>query len=132
MIFRDLADLDNNGQLTRDGFAVAMHLIQKRIAGQELPVVLPLSLIPPSMRNGNIHTVTQQRSPEPVTDLFSFDDPPAVPSQSTGSIVTLQPQQTGPKLAAFAPPSIPPRTATSDPFSMEMRLFIYWIILTVI
>lgn len=108
-----------------------MHLIQKRIAGQELPEVLPPSLVPPSMRNGNIHTASQQRSPEPVTDLFSFDDTPAVPSQSTGSITTLHPQQTGPKLAAFAPPPIPSRSATIDPFSMKTRLFIYWIMLTV-
>lgn len=101
-----------------------MHLIQKRIAGQELPEVLPPSLIPPSMRNGNMYTTTQQRSPEPVTDLFSFDETPAVPSQSTG---TLQPQQTGPKLPTFASPTIPPRAATIDPFSssMKMQLFVY-------
>ena len=126
-LHRDLADLDNNGQLTREGFAVAMHLIQKRIAGQELPEVLPSSLVPPSMRNGNIYTAAQQRSPEPVTDLFSFDETPAVPSQSTGSFATLQPQQTGPKLPAFAPPTIPPRAATMDPFSSSTKpqLFVY-------
>lgn len=126
-LHRDLADLDNNGQLTREGFAVAMHLIQKRIAGQELPEVLPPSLVPPSMRNGSIHATTQQRSPEPVTDLFSFDETPAVPSQPTGSITTLQPQQTGPKLPAFAPPAIPSRAATIDPFSSSTKtqLFVY-------
>ena len=34
---RDLADMNNDGRLTRDGFAVAMHLIQGKLAGKELP-----------------------------------------------------------------------------------------------
>ncbi|KAF8078166.1 hypothetical protein FPV67DRAFT_38614 [Lyophyllum atratum] len=46
----DLADINNDGKLTRDGFAVAMHLIQKKLTGVEIPDALPASLMPPSMR----------------------------------------------------------------------------------
>ncbi|KAF8626191.1 hypothetical protein AX15_005071 [Amanita polypyramis BW_CC] len=117
----DLADLDNNGRLTRDGFAVVLHLIQKRLSRQELPAVLPPSLIPPSMRHNNVtpfSTTTQQRPPEPVNDLFSFDEMPStlpVSSQSTGSINTIQPQNTGPKLSTFTP-TAPPHAMPNDPF----------------
>lgn len=43
----DLADTEQRGRLSRDEFAVAMHLIQKRIAGEALPQALPKSLVPP-------------------------------------------------------------------------------------
>ncbi|KIL69557.1 hypothetical protein M378DRAFT_183991 [Amanita muscaria Koide BX008] len=129
----DLADLDNNGRLTRDCFALAMHLIHKRLSGQELPAVLPPSLIPPSFRNGSAANptpyspVTQQQPPEPVNDLFSFDEPPpapVVPSQITGETAGLQPQQTGQKFPSplnQKPTTIfPPRSlhnVLSDPFN---------------
>jgi len=48
--FRDLADINGDGGLTRDGFAVALYLIQKKLAGTDIPTSLPPSLIPPSMR----------------------------------------------------------------------------------
>ncbi|KAK7466866.1 hypothetical protein VKT23_003929 [Stygiomarasmius scandens] len=72
----DLSDLNNDGRLTRDGFAVAMHLINKKLAGTEIPSSLPPSLIPPSMR-ANVNG-TQ----EPPKDLFSFDEtpPPSAPA----------------------------------------------------
>lgn len=44
----DLADTKQQGRLTRDEFAVAMHLIHKRLRGEPLPNVLPPTLIPPS------------------------------------------------------------------------------------
>ncbi|CAB4483010.1 hypothetical protein RhiirA1_415798 [Rhizophagus irregularis] len=46
----DLADINKSGRLSRDEFAVAMHLITKKMAGVPLPTRLPDSLIPPSMR----------------------------------------------------------------------------------
>lgn len=49
---RDLADMSNDGKLTRDGFAVALHLITGKLAGKEVPSTLPTSLIPPGMRKG--------------------------------------------------------------------------------
>ncbi|GAN04352.1 hypothetical protein MAM1_0061c03812 [Mucor ambiguus] len=44
----DLADIQQRGALSRDEFAVAMHLIHKRLAGEQLPTSLPKTLIPPS------------------------------------------------------------------------------------
>ncbi|KAI7859687.1 hypothetical protein BDC45DRAFT_475663 [Circinella umbellata] len=44
----DLADTNQQGRLTREQFAVAMHLIHKRLQGDALPNTLPQTLIPPS------------------------------------------------------------------------------------
>ncbi|KAG6853449.1 hypothetical protein C0991_004307 [Blastosporella zonata] len=46
----DLADLNNDQRLTREEFAIAMHLIEQRLNGAELPCILPTSMIPPSLR----------------------------------------------------------------------------------
>ena len=43
----ELADLDADGRLTLDEFAIAMHLVTRRLAGDTLPHVLPPSLAPP-------------------------------------------------------------------------------------
>ena len=51
VIFRDLADIHQRGSLNRDEFAIAMHLIHKRLAGDELPKTLPSMLLPPTERN---------------------------------------------------------------------------------
>lgn len=48
----DLADTQQRGKLSREEFAVAMHLIHKRLAGQPIPRQLPATLIPPSARQG--------------------------------------------------------------------------------
>ncbi|XP_062511538.1 intersectin-1-like [Corticium candelabrum] len=45
-----LADIDNDGRLSNEEFAVAMHLVDEVQAGRQLPTSLPVSLIPPSMR----------------------------------------------------------------------------------
>ncbi len=64
----DLADINSEGQLNRDEFAVAMYLIrQQRGKGSPpLPATLPPSLIPPSMRN--------QPRPVPQTTAPVFDN----------------------------------------------------------
>ena len=41
-----MADSEHDGQLTRDDFAVAMHLIRQKLAGRELPT--PTSGLPSS------------------------------------------------------------------------------------
>jgi hypothetical protein len=48
----DLADTQQRGKLSRDEFAVAMHLIHKRLGGQPIPRQLPATLVPPSSRSG--------------------------------------------------------------------------------
>lgn len=50
-IYRDLADINKDGHLTRDGFAIAMHLIHGKLAGKEVPKSLPPSLIASFMRS---------------------------------------------------------------------------------
>ncbi|GAB0144009.1 hypothetical protein EsHS_00004506 [Epichloe bromicola] len=55
----DLADFNSQGQLNREGFAVAMYLIRQQRSGSggPLPGTLPPNLLPPSVRN--------QRQPPP-------------------------------------------------------------------
>ena len=75
----DLADINSEGQLTRDEFAVAMYLIrqQKRDSTYVLPQTLPADLIPPSMRR---QPVTPQQSIAP-----AFDNPAITPAQKSAA-----------------------------------------------
>jgi hypothetical protein len=47
----NLADAGNKGKLNMDEFAVAMHLIYRKLNGYPLPNRLPPELVPPSTRN---------------------------------------------------------------------------------
>jgi hypothetical protein len=111
--YRDLADINNDGRLTRDGFAVAMHLIQSNLSGKDIPISLPPTLVPPSMRTAPFGAAAAPPKPqEPVRDLLWDDSPP--PSATTSSYPQhiLQPQTTG---APLSPPSAP----HSAPFSQD-------------
>ncbi|KAM8851325.1 epidermal growth factor receptor substrate 15-like 1 isoform 2-T2 [Spinachia spinachia] len=46
----DLSDVDNDGQLDREEFTVAMHLVYRAMENEPVPTTLPTSLIPPSKR----------------------------------------------------------------------------------
>ncbi|XP_076762151.1 EH domain-containing protein 3-like [Xylocopa sonorina] len=46
-----LSDVDHDGFLDADEFALAKHLIQVKLEGYDLPATLPDHLIPPSKRN---------------------------------------------------------------------------------
>ncbi|XP_053394961.1 epidermal growth factor receptor substrate 15-like 1 isoform X3 [Mercenaria mercenaria] len=46
----ELSDIDKDGYLDRDEFALAMHLVHKGMAKEPLPPTLPLNLVPPSKR----------------------------------------------------------------------------------
>ncbi|KAL1730302.1 hypothetical protein EV714DRAFT_211293 [Schizophyllum commune] len=129
----DLADINNDGRLNRDGFAIAMHLIQKKLAGQEIPATLPPTLIPPSMRGQTapaqspfMQAPAQPPPPqEPMRDLFNFDDeppatmsPPLAPQATGGNTLSAQPTGTA---SAFKPATAPVPAFTSpahaqDPF----------------
>ncbi|KAL8645407.1 MAG: hypothetical protein Q9226_007319, partial [Calogaya cf. arnoldii] len=78
-----LADPGNRGRLDMDEFAVAMHLIYRKLNGYPVPNQLPPELVPPSTRNfaDSIGTVKS---------LLSQD---AETRKNTGSF--LQPQKTG-------------------------------------
>ena len=98
--------MNRDGRLTKDGFAVAFHLIQSKLSGNALPATLPASLVPPSLR-GTVQPSPppQQPAQDTIHDLL-WDDPPppsgaappAIPPQSTQP--PLQPQRTGPLNAA--------------------------------
>lgn len=46
-----LSDIDKDGFLDMDEFALAMHLIQIKVEGHDLPVEIPDHLVPPSKRD---------------------------------------------------------------------------------
>ncbi|KAI0371769.1 hypothetical protein BV20DRAFT_965041 [Pilatotrama ljubarskyi] len=113
----DLADLNNDGRLTRDGFAVAMHLIQGKLAGKDVPSALPLSLIPPALRGSGsaLAGSSQPAVPEAIKDLLWDDSPPASATAPTHSGLTLQPQATGSMSPRPAPTMSPPPRGTPVP-----------------
>lgn len=62
-----LSDHGNKGKLNMDEFAVAMHLIYRKLNGHPLPAQLPSELIPPSTRNfsesiGTVKSLLSQES----------------------------------------------------------------------
>jgi hypothetical protein len=78
-----LSDPNNRGRLNLDEFAVAMHLIYRKLNGYPVPNRLPAELIPPSTRNLN-------DSIGSVKSLLSRD---AEERKRSGAF--LQPQKTG-------------------------------------
>lgn len=47
-----LSDVDKDGQLDADEFALAMHLVRLQVGGKPLPATLPAEMVPPSKRAG--------------------------------------------------------------------------------
>ncbi|KAH8698270.1 hypothetical protein BGW36DRAFT_375788 [Talaromyces proteolyticus] len=78
-----LSDPHNRGRLNLDEFAVAMHLIYRRLNGYPVPNRLPPELVPPSTRNLNDSIGTMK-------SLLSQD---AETRKASGAF--LQPQKTG-------------------------------------
>ncbi|KAJ1899725.1 hypothetical protein LPJ66_001921 [Kickxella alabastrina] len=75
----DLADVNHNGKLSREEFAVAMHLINLRLAGGEIPDTLPPMLVPPSMRKASItsnsmHNLSPQMRPASARSHLQYGD----------------------------------------------------------
>lgn len=44
-----LADVDNDGMLDQQEFCLAMYLIDCKLAGNDLPSLLPAHLVPPPL-----------------------------------------------------------------------------------
>jgi actin cytoskeleton-regulatory complex protein PAN1 len=78
-----LSDPNNKGRLNMDEFAVAMHLIYRKLNGYPIPARLPPELVPPSTKNFN-------SSIDTVKGLLSQD---AEARKTSGAF--LQPQKTG-------------------------------------
>ena len=137
----DLADINSEGQLTADEFAVAMYLIrQQRSKTTErdvLPQQLPPNLIPPSMRRqpiapqqptapafDNAANTTAPRSAS--EDLFGLD---AITSPPPPAAAPLQAKSTGDSSNYATPPrgqaSPPPTSApTSAQATSHFKPFI--------
>lgn len=116
----DLSDINSQGHLNRDQFAVAMYLIRQQRTGRStaLPSTLPANLIPPSMR-------TLQR---PQTANSAFNPPPPVvqppPPQPKSALDDLFGLDSGtPSPAPPAPAQAPMSTGGSnanDPFNTNV------------
>lgn len=105
----DLADLHKDGRLTQEGFAIALHLINGKLTGKEVPDTLPSSLIPPAMR------VPAQPQPSSIQqDLWLLGD---TPPPSASAPVTFSPPPAVQRAAS------PPQLALRQPaFSLERNL----------
>ncbi|RDA82509.1 hypothetical protein CP532_3177, partial [Ophiocordyceps camponoti-leonardi (nom. inval.)] len=96
----DLADFNSQGQLTTEGFAVAMYLIRQQRGGRSaaLPATLPANLIPPSVRAQQRPAsafdpppMTQPPPPQPksaLDDLFGLDSSAPAPAPAQTSTPT--------------------------------------------
>ncbi|KAF2141786.1 uncharacterized protein K452DRAFT_308847 [Aplosporella prunicola CBS 121167] len=78
-----LSDPHNRGRLNLDEFAVAMHLIYRRLNGYPVPNKLPPELVPPSTRNFS----------DSISTMKNMIHRDAEERKSSGSF--LQPQNTG-------------------------------------
>ncbi|KAJ1337716.1 actin cytoskeleton-regulatory complex protein PAN1 [Microdochium nivale] len=78
-----LSDNGNKGRLDLDEFAVAMHLIYRKLNGYPIPNALPAELIPPSTRNFSASLDTMRNMLNQESDL----------RKSSGA--SLLPQKTG-------------------------------------
>ena len=76
--------MNGDNCLTKDEFAVAMHLINRKIAGDEIPTSLPPSLVPPSMRSKGTHS-SSPPSPLSPKQLAKFKSPPPPPPKRVPS-----------------------------------------------
>lgn len=81
--FRNLSDLDKDGQMTQQEFSIAMHLIQCKLKGTNLPTSLPLSLKTSS--RGNIAASLLNPSLNPsLENGFNTNSPGQNSMQTTG------------------------------------------------
>ena len=103
----DLADINSEGQLNRDEFAVAMYLIRQQRSKKEgrdvLPQNLPSNLIPPSMRR---QPIAPQQPTAPVFDNAANITAPKSASEDLFGLDVLS--------APSSPPLQPQARATSD------------------
>lgn len=130
----DLADINSEGQLNRDEFAVAMYLIkqQRSRPGVPLPAFLPPALVPPSMRNQPRATAqptapafdnaanTSQLPKSAAEDLFGLDNPSPPPAAPAAPVAPVQTQQATGGSAAFKSPFDADPFAGSKPSSPSL------------
>lgn len=114
----DLADINSEGQLSREEFAVAMYLIRQqrgKVGGRGvLPAALPPALIPPTMR--------QRVAPPTVSTAPNFENAaPAAPQQKSAADDLFGLDAMSDPVPAPAPapaPALQPMPK-SDPFTVD-------------
>lgn len=110
----DLADINSQGQLTKDEFAVAMYLIRqqrgKRDGRDTLPATLPADLVPPSMRN--------QVRQAPQTTAPAFESAaPTIPKSAADDLFGLDALASSPPPAPVQQPLSTGGSNFADPFT---------------
>ncbi|OQV06200.1 hypothetical protein CLAIMM_10811 isoform 1 [Cladophialophora immunda] len=107
----DLADINSEGQLNRDEFAVAMYLIRQQRGTKDgrgiLPSTLPPALIPPSMRK------LQIPPPQPTAPAFE-NAAPTKPRSAADDLFGLDAFGPAPTVPAVAPVQAPQSTGGTD------------------
>lgn len=128
----DLADMNSEGVLDKDGFAVAMYLIRQQRGTKDgrgnLPTTLPTALIPPSKRRQQLppsqptapafENAAPTKPRSAADDLFGLDafgPPPPIAQQQTA-------QSTGGTDAG--PFANPPQAPSSPSASTQFKPFI--------
>lgn len=133
----DLADINSEGVLNKDEFAIAMYLIRQQRANRDgtavLPTTLPPNLIPPSMRNqvrpptatSPFDAPIPQAQPQPpppaqksaLDDLFELDGPAATMQAplTTGGSAASDPFSSGP---------VPTSPVRASPTASQFRPFV--------
>ncbi|XP_068599541.1 epidermal growth factor receptor substrate 15-like 1 [Brachionichthys hirsutus] len=89
----DLSDIDKDGHLDRDEFAVAMHLVYRALEKEPVPTLLPSALIPPFKRKRSLVPVASSVPALPTSPPPPRDSLRSTPSHgsmnslnSTGSL----------------------------------------------
>lgn len=122
----DLADINSEGQLNRDEFAVAMYLIRQQRAKRDgrdaLPQSLPPNLIPPSMRRQPI--APQQPTAPTFDNAANITKPKSAADDLFGLDALSTPSAKQPKSSLDANefiPSSPTRSQTSPPAQAPLQ-----------
>lgn len=114
----DLSDINSEGSLNRDGFAVAMHLIRQQRSKTDgrgdLPTTLPPNLIPPSMRKVSI---PPQQTTAPAFDNAAFAT--QQPKSASEDLFGLDALASPTPASATLP--MTNRPAPSDPFGFSTQ-----------
>ncbi|XP_034036071.1 epidermal growth factor receptor substrate 15-like 1 isoform X2 [Thalassophryne amazonica] len=83
----DLSDIDKDGHLDKEEFAVAMHLVYRALEKEPVPALLPSALIPPSKRKKTLGSVASSAPGLPASPPPPKDSLRSTPSH--GSMTSL-------------------------------------------
>ncbi|KAF9528617.1 hypothetical protein CPB83DRAFT_853961 [Crepidotus variabilis] len=106
----NLTDSSSSNQMQREGFVVALHLVKQYSQGHTIPSVLPLSLIPPSLRG---EAMSMSSTPEPSTSLIPSTPPlPPIPARPRTDSESFSSPSSSPNVGK-KPPPVPPKKGGS-------------------